>query len=199
MKGRQRLGAVLVIVGAGLVGLGAMSLASGAGGTAAQPAPSGAPSTGPTADPSTAAPATTAVVSQGPTVAPTADTLAIVRAFFERLQGAIRAGTQGDLVDSLAPAVFDRYGRDACAANLSAKPPVPEEAFEIVAVRAPASWDYETDGRVTPVENVTTVDARVTGPDPSGVVSTETRELHVLVVGATVQWFTDCGDPLSAP
>ena len=198
MGGRQRLGAVLIIVGVGLSGLGAVSLASGTGGTAVQPSPSGAPSAAPTAGPSTAAPAT-AVVTPGPTVAPTADALAIVRAFFERLQSSIRAGAQSDLVDSLAPAVFDRYGRDACAANLSAKPPVPEEAFEIVAVGPPASWDYETDDRVTPVENVTTVDARVTGPDPSGVVSTETRELHVLVVGAKVLWFTDCGTPLSAP
>jgi hypothetical protein len=147
----------------------------------------------------TAAATATAIVTPSPTVAPTQDTLAVVRAFFARLQADVQAGHQGDLAESLADAVIARYGRDACATALAAKLPVPQQAFEILAIKPPAPWDYVTDGLTTTIPDMTAVDAHVTGPDPSGAITTESRELHVQVVGGVVHWFTDCGDPLGAP
>jgi hypothetical protein len=198
MEGRQGVGAVLVVVGIGMAVLGGTGLLGASSPTAMHPTQSVAP---PGASPTGAgAPTATAVVTPPPpTAAPTQDTLAVVRAFFARLQADIQAGHQGDLADSLAAAVIARYGRDACATALAAKPPVPEQAFEIIAVRPPAPWDYVTDGLTTTIPDTTAVDAHVTGPDPSGTVTTEPRELHVQVVDGAVHWFTDCGDPLSAP
>ena len=174
MEDRQRLGAVLVVVGVGMVAIGALSLLGGPSPTAAQPsaAVSAPASTTPrSAAPATAAP--TVAVTPALTVAPTEDTLAIVRAFFARVQASIRAGTQGELAASLGAAAIARYGQEQCATALAAKPPVPEQVFEILGVQAPAAWDYVTDELTTTVPNTTTVDARVTAPDATGAIKTE--------------------------
>jgi hypothetical protein len=200
MEGRQRLGAVLVVVGVAMVAVGGAALAGSGSPTAAQPtSAASAPAAPVTAAPVTTTPLATAGVTPPPTAAPTADTLAIVRAFFDRLQAAVRAGTQGGLADSLGAATIERYGREQCATALAAKPAVSEQTFEILGIRPPAAWDYVTDELTTTVPDTTTVDARVTGPDAAGVLRTETRELHVQVIDGVVSWFTDCGDPLTAP
>lgn len=199
MDARQRVGAVLVVAGAALSLVGVVGIVGNLGAPAvatASPTPAvsqpAATEPGVTAPPATIPPATVAP----PTTSPTPDTLALVRDFFDAFQAAVRDGSQKDFADSLGQATIDRYGRAACETNLAAKPPVPEQAFEIIAVRDPSPWDYVTDGRTTTVPDTITVDARVTAPDPSGVVGTESRELHVQVIDGLVYWFTDCGDPL---
>jgi len=203
MDGRQRLGAALIVAGVGLalVGvagtLGMIGRPASATGSSiptalsatTPPASPGLPTAGPTLLVPTA-PSTVA-----PTVAPTVATAGIVTAFFAELQAAIRAGTQETLADRLAAAVIDRYGRANCDAELAAKDAVPEWVFEILAVHDPAPWDYVTDDLTTIVADATTVDARVTGPDATGAITTVERELHVEIVNGAVFWFTDCGTP----
>jgi hypothetical protein len=99
------------------------------------------------------------------------------------------------MVDALAPAVFERYGRAACEAQLGSQAPEPSRAFEILEVGAPAPWDYERDGLSTTIDDAIAVRARVTGPTPSGDVTDE-AELHVQLVDGEVRWFSDCGTPL---
>jgi hypothetical protein len=204
MDARQRLGAVLVITGIGLVAVGGLGLAGrlgGAGtGSATTPSPTGlaAVSTSTAAAVSTSTP-TAPPATPEPTLTPTQDPASLVTAFFARLQAAIRGGTEADLLGSLAPAVLDRYGRDACAADLADKDPVPGQVFEILAVHPPAPWDYVTDDRTTSVPDATTVGRSGHGAGRDRALQTTERELHVQIVGGVVLWFTDCGDPLSSP
>lgn len=199
MEGRQRLGAVLVVAGIGLVAIGGASLMGQPGRTAAQPTPSAAAlPTSPDGPPSTV-PAATFAVTPAPTAAPTPDTLAIVTAFFAELELAVHEGRQESMADRLGQAVVDRYGVANCRASLAAKEPFPEQGFEILGVRGPAPWDYVTDDLTTTIPEATTVDANVTGPDASGAITTVRRDLHVQILDGVVRWFTDCGEPLSAP
>jgi len=205
MDGRQRLGVVLLVVGIGCIGVGGVGLAtggSGSGTASATPPPASGVATstppGSTAQPSTEAPPSV-VPTTAATVEPTSDTLGLVRAFFDRLQAAIRSGTQADLVDRLGDATIERYGRDACATHLAGTAAVPEEAFEILGIRDPGPWDYTTDGLTTTVPDAIAVDANVTAPDASGTITTTQRELHVQIVAGEVRWFTDCGTPIGLP
>lgn len=201
MDGRQRLGAVLVVAGIGLVVIGAAGLLNQPGTTAAAPtaSPLGPVSPAPTVAPVAATPAPTIVITPAPTAAPTEDTLAIVTAFFAELERAVHDGAQETLADRLGQAVVDRYGAETCTTFLAAKEPFPEQAFEILGVSGPAAWDYVTDGLTTTIPGATTVDANVTAPDASGAVTTVRRDLHVELVDGVVRWFTDCGEPLSVP
>jgi hypothetical protein len=201
MEGRQRLGAVLVVAGIGLVAIGGAGFVSGSGGatlpatTLATSAPTGA---GP-APTTRASIAVTPSPTTPPTTEPTVDTLAIVIAFFDELERAVHDGAQETLADRLGEAVIDRYGADNCRAFLAAKEPFPEQGFEILGVRGPAPWDYVTDELTTTIPGATTVDANVTAPDATGAITTVRRDLHVQLVDGVVRWFTDCGEPLSAP
>lgn len=204
MSGRRGLGAILVVVGLVLAGVGA----AGAFGvfrspTAAAPTPSPlltpapAPSAAETEPIAVATPTTAPTVAPTPvpTPEPTTDVEALVRAFFVELAAALREGRARDMVDALAPAVFERYGREACEARFENQPAEPSRAFEITAVRPPAPWDWTLDGRTTTIPDAITVEARVTGPTPSGDATAD-AEIHVQLVDGEVRWFTDCGEPL---
>lgn len=197
MSARQRVGAVLVVAGVALalVGIASLLLSPAAPPVAlASPTPNASLYLV-TAVPATSAPSTPP--TQAPaTLAPTDVADALVRAFFVRLQAAIRNGTQQTNSGLLAEAVTDRYSFEVCNAFLISRDPVPEQVFEILAVHDPAPWDYVTDGRTTTIPDAITVDARVTGSDANGVISTAERELHVQLVGVEVRWFSDCGTPL---
>jgi hypothetical protein len=99
------------------------------------------------------------------------------------------------MVDALAPAVIERYGRAACEAQLGGQAPEPSRAFEILEIGPPAPWDYERDGLSTTIGDAIPARVRVTGPTPSGDATTE-AELHVQLVDGQVRWFSDCGTPL---
>lgn len=201
MKGGRGLGVLLLVVGLGLIIVGTVG-AAGAFEARPSPIPTQSPlttpSSNPTAAPSptpSATPSPTASPIPAPTPEPTVDVEALVGAFFVELQAALRDGRAADMVDALAPAVFERYGREACETQLGGQPAEPGRAFEILAVGAPAAWDYVTDGRSTTIPDAIAVQARVTGPTASGDTTVE-RELHVQVVDGEVRWFSDCGTPL---
>lgn len=201
MEGRQRLGVVLLVSGLAVAAVGGAQLVGGSAPTAMQPTPaaSAAPTLAHTSAPVTIAPVATAVATAAPTVAPTEDTLALVTTFFAELVRAVHDGAQETLADRLGQAVIDRYGVETCRTSLAAKEPFPEQAFQVLGVSAPAPWDYVTDDLTTTVPDAITVDANVTGPDSTGAITTVRRDLHVQVVDGVVRWFTDCGEPLSAP
>jgi hypothetical protein len=120
----------------------------------------------------------------------------LIRAFFIRLETAVRDGNQESVAANLGGAAVDRYGISTCEAYLASRDPSPEQRFEILSVSGPAPWDYVTDGLTTTVPDAWTVQARVTGPNASGEVLTRDAELHVQVSDGMVFWFTDCGEPL---
>ena len=199
MDGRRVLGSVFVVAGLALVVAGVIGLlGSTSPGTApASPTPAVtiAPTPGPSAAPTlvaTAAP--TAPPGTDPPIVP-ADSL--IRAFFAKLEAAVRDGAQETVSANLGGAVIDRYGVSTCEAYLASRDPSPEQRFEIVSISGPASWDYTSDGRTTTVPDAYTATARVTGPNASGEVLTRDAELHVSVGDGTVFWYTDCGEPLS--
>jgi hypothetical protein len=199
MDGRQRVGAVLVVAGLSLVLVGVMGIVMSPGAPAvatASPTPAASPATTGLAAVTTPPVTTPPVTVAPPTITPTPDDETIVRAFFTELESAIKAGTQETMADRLGQPVIDRYGRAACDAFLASREPAPEQVFEILTVHERAPWDYVTDEQTTTVADATTVDARVTGSDAGGVISTEDRALHVQVVDGVVHWFTDCGTPL---
>jgi hypothetical protein len=204
MGGRQLLGLVMLVGGLALVGVGAAGLTGALGGRAAVPSESPVatqPQSTPTAPASTAAatssPAPSAVPTVvAPTVAPTEHAEALIRAFFGRLETAVRDGNQESVAANLGGATVDRYGISTCEAYLASRDPSPEQRFEILSVSGPAPWDYVTDGLTTTVPDAWTVAARVTGPNASGEILTRDAELHVQVGDGMVFWFTDCGEPL---
>jgi hypothetical protein len=202
MDARQRVGVVLVVAGVALALVGAGGAVGVFGGPAAATG-SPTPAPNPTAAAIATAPAMTVAAPTvvpatvaPPTAIPTEDTLAIVTAFFAELEHAVQIGAQETMTDNLGQATIDRYGRDECSTNLAIKEPVPEQAFEILALSPPAAWDYVTDELTTTVPDAITVRARVTGPDATGGITTAERELHIQVLDGIVYWFTDCGTPL---
>lgn len=198
MDGRRRLGAILLVAGLALIGVGAYGLAtagststSAAAATASLPPPTqvSEPSGTPATVPPTASPAPTP--TPRPTPTPSPDPVDLARAFYAELVAGIRAADADDLIALLHPATLDRYGLTACQANLGT---LDDPAFDIVvnAVDAPADWDYVTDERTTTIPSAWTVHATFTSQG-----ETSQRELHVAMVGDELRWFTDCGTPLS--
>lgn len=197
MADRRRAGTLIFAAGLVLVGIGTVGLVltGGDAGTTARPIASASPAGSATPTPSLAPTATpTAPPTPVPSPSPSPDAETLVAAFFADLVEAIRAGSVGSMADRLHPAVIDRYGEAACDGELAARAADPGFDVAIAAVRAPAPWDYVTDGRTTTIEETLTVDASVT----SGGATT-VRELHVAIVDGAVRWFTDCGSPLGAP
>jgi hypothetical protein len=201
MSAGRALGALLLVVGLALIVVGVAGAAGTFGDGGATPTPAvtaAAPTASAVAtEPPMSAPLPTAIPTPtpSPTAAPTADVDALVRAFYVELGAALDEGRAGDMVDALAPAVFDRYGRPACEAQLASQAPEPGRAFEILAIGPPSAWDYVTDDVSTTIPDALTIQARVTGPSPTGETTVE-RELHVQVINGVVRWFSDCGTPL---
>jgi hypothetical protein len=206
MDARRQIGAGLLVVGLGLVAVGAVGLVTGAGaaaspttadaGPTATPADSAATATPTMSLPPTVAPTptTTVTATPAPTPSPTTDPEAAVRAFFNDLVTAVRAGNEESMGPRLNGAVIDRYGAAACEAKLASDVADPTFAVDIIAVHPLAPWDYVMDGRTTPIGQAWTVDANVTT-----LGATASREIHVAPMDGAVSWFTDCGDPLPAP
>ncbi len=192
MADRRQAGAVILAAGLALVGVGTLGVAltGGDAGTTANRSTSSASPAEPAEPTPSLAPPT---APPTPVPSPSPDGEALVAAFFADLVEAIRAGSVGSMGDRLHPAVIDRYGEAACDQELASRVAAPGFDVAIVAVRAPAPWDYVTDERATTIEETLTIDARVTSGG-----STAPRELHVTIVAGEVRWFTDCGAPLRA-
>jgi hypothetical protein len=91
----------------------------------------------------------------------------------------------------LHPAVFERYGVEACQAYLDTVIANPMQ-LEVLAVTAQGPWNWELDERSTSIDNAFSVQVRITAQG-----QTAQKEIH-FAPGAdgTIMWFTDCGDPL---
>lgn len=110
-------------------------------------------------------------------------------AFYQLLSESLATGDDF-AIESLHPAVFDRYGSDQCAAYLGTitNPGVTLSFVQFVDV---VDYDYPTDGLTTPIGLAFLVEVELTN---AGSPST----IQANVVGTPsgkALWFTDCGDP----
>ncbi len=205
MDTRRRSGVALLVVGIALIAIGAIgmlgagSTGSAPSGAAASARPSAAiagslaptatvgatPSPAPTATPTAVATASPAPPS------PTPDATALIVAFYEGLDPAIRAADADILVPLLHPATIERYGEPACRTYLGGLAD-PTLDIEVASVVGPEPWDYVTDDLTTTIPDTWTVQAAFTSQG-----ATSDRELHVALVNGEVRWFTDCGTPIA--
>lgn len=196
MDTRRRSGIALLVIGIVLIAIGVIGMVSaGARGAppteaAASTAPTAAVVVTPTRAP-TATPVPTASPAPPSPPSPTPDPMALIVAFYEGLDPAIRAADADVLVPLLHPATIERYGEPACRTYLGGLAD-PTLDIEVGSVTGPAPWDYVTDDRSTTIPDTWTVQASFTS---QGVTSD--RELHVALVDGEVRWFTDCGSPLA--
>jgi hypothetical protein len=189
----------IALIAIGSIGmLGAGSTDGGPSGADASATPAAASgSVAPTASiVATPAPAPTATPVPVPTASPappspTPDAEALIVAFYEGLDPAIRAADADILVPLLHPATIERYGEPACRTYLGG---LADPTLDIVVatVAGPAPWDYITDDLTTTIPDAWTIQAAFTSQG-----ATSDRELHVALVGGEVRWFTDCGTPLA--
>ena len=112
-------------------------------------------------------------------------------AFTTVLIPAMREADAVTLVAILHPATIERYGLDACLAELGRLPDPTFDVVEVHGVSSPAPWDYTTDGVTTTIPDALAVDASMTAKG-----STVATVLRLAIVGHEVRWFTDCGTPL---
>lgn len=205
MDGRRRLGAVLLVAGLALIGVGAYGLATAdsPSTSAATATPSLPPPTQvtepsdtptpfvPTSGPKSLPPPTPTPTPVPETPVPAPDRAKTAAEFYAKLVAAIRAADADTLVAMLHPTTLDRYGLAACRATLGA---LEDPTFDIVVgnVDPFMEWDYVTDERTTTIPSAWTVHATFTSQG-----ETSERELHVAMVGNELRWFTDCGTPLS--
>lgn len=116
-----------------------------------------------------------------------------VQNFYERFNTAMAAGDAGFLLESLHPAVIERYGEAGCLAWLEEVVAVPR-TVAVLEVAGFGVWRYATDGQAAEIEYVYTVAADVTLAD--GSVNTIETQV-ALREDASIGWFTDCGEPLA--
>ncbi len=198
MDTRRRSGIALLVVGIALIAIGAIGML-GAGSTndeQAEATVDAAPAASPTATnaptATIAVPTATAVPTASPAPpSPTPDATALIEAFYEGLDPAIRAADADVLVPLLHPATIERYGEPACRTYLGGLAD-PTLDIEVASVSGPEPWDYLTDDRTTTIPDAWTVSAAFTSQG-----ATSDRELHVAFVDGEVRWFTDCGAPLA--
>jgi hypothetical protein len=137
----------------------------------------------------------TTLGAESTTSAPTTDaptTIAVpapdAEGFVNDLGEALQAGDEVFLFDRLHPAVLDRYGEEQCRAYLETKE-IPDLVLEFRDVGGPEPWDWTLDDVTTSFAEAYTVtlyNSQAGGEE----------ELHLVVVGGELRWFTDCGDPL---
>jgi len=126
--------------------------------------------------------------SASSTTSPSAAALAETpEQFLAELQRAQREGDATFLLARLHPAVIERYGEDACRANVG-EPPDPTSTFDVVGIDHTGPWDYTSDGQTTTIADTTFVlTNRTVRAQP-----TQQVEVHVAAVDGQQRWFTDC-------
>ena len=102
------------------------------------------------------------------------------------LAAAYRSDDVDFLVSRLNPAVIERFGEEACRANLTFTPD-PTAAFTVKNVSAPQPYDYKTDTRTTTVPNTLFVDV-----DQVGGGSTQAVTVHLTPIDGKLTWFRNC-------
>ncbi len=113
--------------------------------------------------------------------------------FLSALATAVREGDVDFQLERLHPAVIERYGEDACRADLVTRTD-PTHAFEVTTVRdQPEPFDYASDGLSETIPETVVVDANVTDNGQTQAVTT-----HLVEVDGEFRYFTDCGTPAAA-
>jgi hypothetical protein len=111
--------------------------------------------------------------------------------FLAALATAVREGDVDFQVERLAPAVIDRYGEDACRADVATRTD-PTRAFAVTQVRdEPATFDYNSDGLSEAIPDTIVMEAQMTLQG-----ATSAQEVHLVDVGGEFSYFTDCGTPI---
>jgi hypothetical protein len=159
---------------------------------AATPTPT-AEATEAASETASATPSATPEPTETPTPEPTAVTFsdAEVEAFIDGLRAAGAAKDVELLMSWLHPAVFERYGEQACRDYLTTT----ELALDVTVreVFEPAPWEWVTnDGSGGVFENAIEIEiARLVGSQ------TLVQLLHLVPEGGELRWLTDCGEPLT--
>ena len=112
-------------------------------------------------------------------------------AFLAVFGPALAANDQPFLLGRLHPAVFERYGREQCAAYFAQRAPEPDLSITPTGPATLGNWDWVLDGRTTPLTHVLAVPVDFTRGG-----QTEAVEVHLASLGGRLYWFTDCGEPL---
>jgi hypothetical protein len=175
-RGRTKL--ILLITGAVLTVVGVVGLLVDRTDVSATAA---APETSTTTASTTVAPSVSLTTTS--TVPPTETP----QEFLTLLATAYRKDDVDFLVSRLNPAVIDRFGVDACRANLTF-PPDPTAAFTVKNVSAPMPFEYTTDTRSTTVPDTLFVDV-----DQVGGGSEVSVTVHLTPVDGKLTWFRNCG------
>lgn len=110
--------------------------------------------------------------------------------FLAALATAIQEGDADFQVERLHPAVIERYGEDACRADIEMRTD-PTRAFADPQVREePEDFDYASDGLSEIIPDTIVVDAQVTADG-----ATNAQEVHLAEVDGEFRYFSDCGTP----
>jgi hypothetical protein len=118
--------------------------------------------------------------------------LSTVVPFFEHFNQLQAAEDTEALFALLNPAVLELYGAESCRSYLESisNPTLRVAPIEVTSV---GPWDWEIDGRTTPIDQAYTVQVRVDSNQGE-----KTQELHLAQrPDGSLSWFTDCGDPLN--
>ncbi len=115
-----------------------------------------------------------------------------VRSFVEKFNTAFILEDVDTLHSLLHPAVFERYGLEACYSYVESVIGNTVQV-EIVEVLAFGWWDWEMDEFVSSLDNVFSVLVN------AGLLNQSSQqEIHYgQVEDGSLRWFTDCGDPLN--
>ncbi|MBI5288041.1 MAG: hypothetical protein HY873_03620 [Chloroflexi bacterium] len=99
------------------------------------------------------------------------------------------------LLGRLHPRTIEIYGEEQCRSFLAAGAPDPTYKIQLVSRDGPQDWVYQVDGISTNIPDTIFLDADVTlGGE------TQRRVLHFTInTNGALDWFTDCGTPLSTP
>ncbi len=147
---------------------------------------SAAPATTSPSASSTSAASTTVAPAESVTTTSTIAPAETPELFLGLLAAAYRSDDVDFLVSRLNPAVIERFGEEACRANLTF-PPDPTAAFTVKSVSEPQPYDYKTDTRTTTVPNTLFVDV-----DQVGGGSTQAVTVHLTPVDGKLTWFRNC-------
>lgn len=115
-----------------------------------------------------------------------------IRAFYLELNAAISARNTDFLISSLHPAVLEVYGESRCQIYFIN---TFSNAFDVQVIQwnELSQWEWQTDGKLIPIENAFSVEVILSRPDAT--VLNQTKHLAVRPDG-TLGWFADCGEPI---
>ena len=117
-----------------------------------------------------------------------------LQTFIEQFVPALRNNDTAFLFQHLHPAVLNLYGAAQCQSYVNQRSMDPTYNIVVLDAQGPAPWTWVASGITTQVQDVYTLDANVTVQG-----QTAKRQVHFGLVGDTIYWFAECGNPLATP